>query len=222
MSEQERKVVIPGEIIVEGEYLPGENTEKKDNAIISTRYGLAEIIQGLVRVIPLSGVYSPRVGNIVIGTIKDITLKGWLVDINTPTIAFLNVSEFPRFVNKGSLESFLDIDDIAIFKVIGVNSKGIELTMKGRGLMKIEKGMVFEINYTRVPRVIGREGSMVSLIKQKTGCNITVGQNGLVWVSGEDIEKELKARKMIEYIAENSFISGLTDKVNELFGEKNE
>ena len=73
----DRKVVIPGEIIAEGEdLLPGEHTEKIDGKVISLRYGLAEEQNSLVKVIPLSGVYSPRRGNVVIGKIENITQHG--------------------------------------------------------------------------------------------------------------------------------------------------
>src|SRR3972149_10420181 len=82
MTENERKVVIPGEVIVSGtDYLPGEGTEKKGNDIIAHRYGLAEEVARLVKVIPLSGVYSPRRGNVVIGKISNITFNGWLIDL---------------------------------------------------------------------------------------------------------------------------------------------
>jgi len=58
---------------------------------------------------------------------------------------------------------------------------------------------------------------MVKLIKEKTGCNITVGQNGVIWIKGNKIKDELKAKKAILFIAEKSFIDGLTEEVNKLF-----
>jgi exosome complex component RRP4 len=89
--------------------------------------------------------------------------------------------------------------------------------MKFRGLGKIDQGLIIEINPNKVPRVIGKEGSMVSLIKDETGCTITVGQNGIIWIKGEKIENELLAKKAVLFISENSFVSGLTDKVKEWF-----
>jgi len=108
MAEKEnsgRKIVIPGEVIVSGEnYLPGEGTEKKDSSIIALRYGLAEETNRLVKVIPLSGVYHPRRGNVVIGKISNITFNGWLIDIGSPENAFLSVAEYPKFVHKNELD----------------------------------------------------------------------------------------------------------------------
>ena len=89
-----------------------------------------------------------------------------------------------------------------------------------RNLGKLEDGLIVEINSNRVPRVIGKEGSMISLIKNETGCRITVGQNGLIWIKGDKIEDELFAKRAILHVAEKSFISGLTEEVKKWFEEE--
>jgi exosome complex component RRP4 len=86
-----------------------------------------------------------------------------------------------------------------------------------RGLGKLDDGMIMEINSNRVPRVIGKEGSMISLIKNETGCRITVGQNGVIWLKGNKIEDELFAKRAILHVAKNSFISGLTEETQKWF-----
>ena len=210
----DRKVVIPGEIIVEGEeYLPGEGTEKRDNKIYSLKYGLAEDNNKLIKVIAISGIYEPRRGNIIIGKVENITFNGWVVDIGTSQNGFLSLMEVPRFVNKDSLEDVFEIGDIMVAKIEVINKRGIDLTIKGKGLGKVEQGILFDVNSNRVPRVIGKEGSMIKLIKDETGCNITVGQNGIILLEGEKIEDELIAKQAIEHIAERPFISGLTEEV---------
>ena len=134
----ERKVVIPGEVIVSGEdYLPGEGTEKRGQEIVAIRYGLAEESSSLVKVIALSGIYQPRRGNVVIGKVENITFNGWVVDINSPTGAFLPLAEVPRFVSKDEMSEVLDIGDMLVAKILGVNGRGIDLTIKMRGLGKI-------------------------------------------------------------------------------------
>jgi len=213
-----RKIVIPGEVIAKGEdKLPGEGTEKQSDEIVAMQYGLAEESKGLVRVIPLSGVYEPRRGNIVIGRVEDLTFNGWIVDINSPIGAFLSVAEVPRYVDKNDLAEVLDVGDMLVAKVWSVKKKGIDLSIKSRGLGKLEEGIIVKVNSKKVPRIIGKEGSMVSMIKNETNCNITIGQNGLIWIKGEKIEDELLAKKAILFVAERSFISGLTDKVKEWF-----
>src|SRR3990167_9933004 len=109
-EENSRKIVIPGEAIVEGnDYLPGEGTERRGDEIVALRYGLAEESNKLIRVIPLSGVYHPRRGNVVIGKVENITFNGWVVDIETPQAAFLPLSEFPKYIDKNELDDVLSI-----------------------------------------------------------------------------------------------------------------
>jgi len=215
-----RKIVVPGEIIVEGEdFLPGEGTKRKGDAVIAVRFGLAEEAGKVVRVIPIFGAFVPRRNNVVIGRISDLTYNGWLVDIDAAPNAFLPLEEVPRFINKNEMDQFLNIGEVVAAKIWSVKSKGVDLALKGKGLGKLEGGFIFRIIPSRVPRVIGREGSMINLVKEKTGCNITVGQNGWVWIKGSSADEEIRARKAVEFIADKVYVSGLTDKMEQWFQE---
>ena len=72
---------------------------------------------------------------------------------------------------------------------------------------------------SRVPRLIGRGGSMINLLKNETGCKIFVGQNGRVWLDGgvEDIALAVEA---IEMIDRGTMASGITDAVREFLNER--
>ncbi len=219
-SNKIRKVVIPGEVLFKGEdYLPGEWTKKKEDEIISTRYGLAEESNNLVRVIPLSGPYHPRRGNVVIGKVEVLTMNGWFIDIDTPENSFLSLSEVPQYVHKGELKNVLDRGDMVVAKISNIDKRGIDLTIKGRGLERVDEGIIVKINSNKVPRIIGKEGSMINVIKEETGCNITVGQNGLIWIKGESIEKEINAKKTIMHISENVSLHGLTEDVKSFINQ---
>ncbi|MBS3100436.1 KH domain-containing protein [Candidatus Pacearchaeota archaeon] len=215
-SKEERKVVVPGETIVSGaDYLPGEGAVREGEDIVAQKFGLIEHSGKLVKVIPLSGVFIPRRGNVVIGQVTDMTFNGWMTDINSPYQAFLPIMETPRFVNKNNLSEFLNIGELFSSKIKSVKAKGVDLTLEGRGFGRLEGGMIVFVNPNKVPRIIGREGSMIKLINDESNCKITVGQNGLVWIKGDNIEDELLAKKAILFTAEKSFIHGLTDKVKE-------
>ena len=54
---------------------------------------------------------------------------------------------------------------------------------------------------------------MISLIKGKTGCRISVGQNGVVWLEGENEDLAIEA---INLVSNESYIDGLTDRVSGL------
>ncbi len=220
IEEKERKVVVPGEVIGSGDLLPGEGTRKEDNKIIAQRYGLLDENNKIIRVIPLSGVFIPRRGNIIIGKIEDITFNGWLTDISAAHTSFLPVAEVPRYIDKHHLNEFLDIGDFFSAKILGVKQKGIDLSLDSRGLGKLDGGMIISVNPNKVPRIIGKNGSMIKLIKDETNTRITVGQNGFIWIKGDNIEDELLAKKAIIFISERSAISGLTDKVQEFLNKE--
>jgi len=218
-EKSKRMIVIPGEVIVSGkEYLPSDGTKKEGDEIIALRFGLAEISGRLVKVIPLSGVYQPRVGNTVIGRVIDINFNGWMIDINAPYSSFLSTKE-SNMRYKEDLEDYLDIGDLVVCKIFSVKRKSVDLTTRMKGLGKLKEGIIIAINSNKVPRVIGKEGSMINLIKQETKCNIIVGQNGIIWIKGENVEDEIKAKAAILFIAEKSFVEGLTESVSKFLKE---
>ena len=220
-TSKKREIVVPGEVIVTGDdYLPGEGARREGEDIIANRFGLSEISGRVIKVINISGAYSPRRNNVVVGRVVDITMRGWLVDIDAASSGFIPIDETPRFIQKSEMDQFLAIGDVAAAKIWSINSRGIDLALKGKGLGKLEGGFIFRIIPSRVPRVIGREGSMINLIKEKTECNVTVGQNGWVWIKGPSIENEIRARKAIEFVADKVYVGGLTEKMEEWF-EKN-
>jgi len=215
-----RKVVVPGEIIVSGEdFLPGEGCFRDGENILAGRFGLAEESGRVVKVIQVSGAFIPRRNNVIIGRVIDIISKGWLIEIDSASSAFMPIEESPRFIRKEEMDQYLSIGDVIAAKIWSVNQRGIDLTLKGKGLGKLEGGFIFRVIPSRVPRVIGREGSMINLIKEKTGCNVTVGQNGWVWIKGISIDSEVKARKAIEFIVNKVHIEGLTEKMEAWFEE---
>lgn len=220
-NETKRQIVIPGEVIVSGnDYLPGEGTEKTKEGIVAIKFGLAEESNNLVRVIPLSGVYIPRRGNVVIGQVEMLTPNGWVIKISSADSGFLPLAEVPRYVNKNDMEDVMNLGDMVVAKIWGMGRRGIDLSIKSKGLGKIDEGIIIEANPNKVPRIIGKEGSMIKIIKDNTGCNITVGQNGIIWIQGNSTENELRAKDAIGFISEKSFIHGLTEEVEKWFKEK--
>jgi exosome complex component RRP4 len=213
---EERKIVVPGETIISGEdFLPGDGTRREGDDIVSSKYGLADMSDRMVKVISLSGVYTPRRGNVIVGQVVNITFRGWVIDFDAHFNGFLPLTEVPRFINKGELRSYLDFGDVICAQIIGADDTSVDLSIKMRDFGKLEGGQLMSVNPNKVPRVIGKEGSMVNLIKNATKTSVDVGQNGIIWLNGNKIEDELKAKKIIEFICENSFITGLTEKVEE-------
>ncbi len=216
-----RKIVVPGETIVQGEnFLPGDGTRREGQNILANRYGLAETDNKLIRVIPLSGAYVPRRGNVVIGTVANVNFKGWLIDYGGSNEGFLNVAEVPRYVGKGELRDCFDFGDVIYASIWGTDGGNLDLSVKQRGFGRLDGGQLVKVNPHKVPRIIGKEGSMINLIIDATDCEVIVAHNGIVWLSSEKMENETNARKIIEFICENSTISGLTEKVEKFIKEE--
>lgn len=223
----ERKdIVIPGDLLAEGNYIAGENTFREDKRIYSSRIGLVEYEGQKVRVVALKAFYVPQVGDTVIGKIVDIGINSWIIDINAPYLAMLRASDVldrPFRPQKDDLTSIFDIGDVIIAKIASYDrTRNPMLTVREPGLGKIKKGQIVEITPTKIPRVIGRKGSMISMIKQKTGCHILLGQNGLILISGKNPKDEHLAIMAICKIEEESHTSGLTDRIAEMIEKEKE
>jgi exosome complex component RRP4 len=221
---KDKEIVSPGEVLASGmDFLPAGGTFREGNDIISSQVGIVNISGRLIKIIPLSGKYVPRRDDVVIGKIVDLWLGGWRVDIGWAYSANLSLKDASEdFIEKkADLSQYFNHGDIILTKITDVNStKIIDLSMKGQGLRKLIGGRIIEITPSKVPRVIGKQGSMINLIKEKTDCKIFVGQNGRVWIKGIDPKKELTAVEAIRKINEESSTEGLTDKIKEFLEAK--
>ena len=63
------------------------------------------------------------------------------------------------------------------------------------------------------------ENQAKHLIKEATNTKITVGQNGVVWISGESAD-EFKAYKAIMKIEKEAHIPGLTERIKKFLEQK--
>ena len=81
---QDRSMVTPGEVIAEGEFTIGTNVYREEKKIISQVIGLVTIKDNQISVVSLKGKYIPRVGDLVIGKVTDVSLSTWVVDIASP------------------------------------------------------------------------------------------------------------------------------------------
>ncbi len=220
---EEKSVVVPGEVIAEGmDHLPSEGTYRLDEKILSNKLGLLVIEGKVLKTIPLAGRYLPKTGDVILGKVIDILMSGWRMDINSAYSAVLPLQHASfNYIQKGAdLSKVFAIEDYVVTKIINVTSQNlVDISMKGPGLKKLNGGKIIRVNHTKVPRIIGKKGSMVSLIKDVTGCRIIVGQNGLIWVQGEPAQ-EVIAVRTIRKIEEEAHKSGLTEDIK-TFLDKN-
>lgn len=215
---EDKEMVIPGDVLADDEYHSGRGTFKEDGKICSSLVGLVAVRDKKISVIPLQSKYIPKRGDVVIGEITDIRFSMWNLDINSPYSGILPASDvFGK--EKRDLNRTFDVGDVLFLRVVDVDEvKKVKLGLKGRGLGKFRDGILIYITPTKVPRLIGKKGSMINMIKDETRCEVVVGQNGVVWVKGEPTMERV-AEKVINMIEEQAHTSGLTDRVRNMLFE---
>lgn len=216
LLKENRDFVVPGtEIVKSMDYVPGRNCFREGESIVAKRLGLVSIDGRVASVIPLSGIYSPRAGDMVIGRISDIQPSGWIIDVNASFDAYMPLSNVNEFIDtkKQRLDSYYAIGDIIYGKIAMVNGDSIHVSMQDPRARKLHEGRIIKISSTKVPRLIGKGGSMINLIKQGTNSRIRVGQNGYVCIEEGDVNLAIKAIQIIE---EKSHSEGLTEQISGL------
>jgi exosome complex component RRP4 len=212
---EDKDIVVPGDVLAENGYFAGRGTFKEKNKICSSLVGLVAIRERKISVIPLQSKYVPKRGDVVIGEITDIRFSMWNLDINSPYSGILPGSEVLG-KEKKDLNKIFEVGNVLFLRVVDVDEvKKVKLGLKGRGLGKLRGGILINITPTKVPRLIGKKGSMINMIKDETNCDILVGQNGVVWVKGE-LTMERVAERVINMIEEQAHTSGLTDRIREM------
>jgi exosome complex component RRP4 len=220
MQEIKRRYVIPGDIIVQGNFRPLMNVVKTDNSIIATRIGVAEAGREGIKVIPLSGVYIPRVNDVVIGKIVDHSSLSWEVDIQSCFSAHLPAQDvFGRDFSpaRDDMGRQLLIGDLITARITAFDrTRDPMLTIQDKDLGKIPRGEFLKISATRVPRLIGKRGSMIQTIEQATQTRVLIGQNGIIVVSGRNFEGLKLAVRAIRMVEEEAHMANLTQRVKVL------
>ncbi|VUT24567.1 MAG: Exosome complex component Rrp4 [Candidatus Methanolliviera sp. GoM_asphalt] len=213
------EVVIPGCFLGES-VTAGEGTFVEENRVYSMVYGLVKRDKKEVEVIPLSGKYLPKAGDLVIGKVIESTFSMWIMDINSPYEGLLRLSNYPKRIEKEDMQKEMRVGEMVITRIKEVEfPMRINLAMDDRKCAVIREGVVIEITHTKIPRVIGKGGSMINLIKKKIGCNIFIGQNGRIWLSGSDEKIELAAETILK-IEREAHANRLADRIDRFIRER--
>jgi exosome complex component RRP4 len=212
-SSSERILVLPGEELPGQGLRPGPGTYRVNGRIYASVLGLLSPKPPAIRVIPMSGRYIPKPHDTVVGTVTDVQGTFWLLDIGAPRWAPLHMTGTPWKIDYGETNQYLRVGDSVVVTVEAIENTGrIGVTMLGDGLGKLEGGMIVVLSPAKIPRVIGRGGSMIQTISRHTGAKIVVGQNGRIWVDGEP-DQLLRVRECLRLIEEEGHRSGLTERI---------
>ncbi|PVU69660.1 hypothetical protein DDW05_03360 [Candidatus Nanobsidianus stetteri] len=196
--------------------IPGDNLKKKDNNSYEREnnyYSKYILLVNEDKTTKLFGYYMPEVNDIVIGKVIDVLSNGWLVDINSPYIGKLSLKDIGMDPN-----DIYTYGDYILCQIVRMTkNKLIDLDIKKKE--KLNDGLILKVDPARIPRVIGKNSSMLNLIKQYLKIDIIIGKNGRIYLNG-DINEVSKAVDIIRFIINNSYKKGLTEKVKEILENK--
>ncbi len=193
-----KKIVVPGELVTEERKKLGSHVFVREGNIYSDSLGLVHTDSDFASVVPLEGKYIPKVGDIVIGVIVNEKFAVYGVDINSFYLSFILKKELREVLKPGSIVSA---------KVLKVN----ELNEVELGFPRLFfGGEILNISPVKVPRVIGRDGSMLAVLKQGTGCTMIVGRNGRIWAKGGNVDL---LRQALKKISSEAHMDNLTSRI---------
>jgi len=196
--------------------IPGDSLKKKDINSYEREnnyYSKYILLVNEDKTTRLFGYYMPEVNDIVIGKVIDVLSNGWIIDINSPYVGKLSLKD--TGVDPSDLYTYGDYILCQIVKM--TKNKLIDLEIKKKE--KLNDGLILKVDPARIPRLIGKNSSMLNLIKEDLKIDIIIGKNGRVYLNG-DINNVLKAVDIIRFVINNSYKRGLTEKVKEILENK--
>ena len=220
----ESQFVLPGDVIVTGDYRPEQNVILDGNRLMSTAVGFSEIKDNSVTVTPLTGLYTPKTDDLVIGKIVSHNALSWEVDINSYYSGILTAFDIfgkDYSPSRDDLSLKLNTGDIILARIANVNSRDPLITIIGENLGKIDSGELVKISPTKISRLIGKHSSRIQTIEASTNATITVGQNGLIILKCDDSTGLKKAIATIKMIGVTHSNANLEEKIQNILDEDN-
>jgi len=220
----QEQFVLPGDIIVTGDYQPEQNVILEGDRLMSTAIGFSEIKDDLVTVTPLTGLYTPKTDDLVVGKIVSHNALSWEVNINSYYPGILTAFDIfgkDYSASRDDLSLKLNTGDIILARIANVNSRDPLITITGENLGKIDSGELVKISPAKIPRLTEKNGSMIETIEGSTNATITVGQNGLIILKCDNSAGLKKAIASVKMIGMIQYEVNIEDKIQKILDENN-
>jgi exosome complex component RRP4 len=210
-------VVTPGDLLSDEKH-GGEGTYTEDKKIFSKYFGMLHVGDREMMVSPLTSVYEPHEGDDIVGQVIEVSSKYWVVDINAPYYTRLDARDLNFRAEINELDRYIQRGDYIYARVFRVytGNHAADISMRGTRYAKLPSNLIVRINPMKIPRLIGKEGAMINAIKTGSGCDVIIGQNGIVWIDGDEDKKPL-AIEAVELVQREYYNPNLAEKVRELF-----
>ena len=187
-----------------------QTTYVMNGKVYASQVGIATLRDNKVTVIAFKGAYKPQPGDRVVGIVTDVKPNGYEVMLGRHLTGNL------RIPNRREVKSLnLHVGDVIYVKIRESGLNGVTLDHLDK-LKKINEGILISIHPAKVPRLIGRRGSMINMIKKLTECELTVGRNGMIIVRGPNPAQEFAAISAIKLVETEAHSQGLTERVENL------
>ena len=214
-SVSSRRLVLPGDLL-ETKSKPGSGIFRSSGRVHASVLGFSSDQSGYVNVNAIAGRYSPKVGDKIVAICVETGPSVWRMEIGSAFNSTLHHSESGWKVPFGDTARFLTVGDAIWAQVFMVDAAGShQISLKKDDCRKLYSGTVIKIRPTNVPRVIGKQGSMITAIREKTHTRILIGQNGHIWIDGKGNDIAT-AQKAIETIDNEANSKGLTKQIEKL------
>ena len=214
-SEGSQKLVLPGDLL-KTKSKPGNGIFRNDGQIYSSVIGFSNDHSGYMNVNSIKGRYNPKVGDKIVAICKETGPSVWRMNVGASFNSTLHHSESGWKVPFGDTARFLEVGGAVWGEIFMVDAAGThQISLKKDDCRKLYSGTIISIEPTSVSRVIGKQGSMITTIREKTNTRIQIGQNGFIWIDGKG-EDIAMAQKAIETIDRETRSKGLTKKIEKL------
>jgi len=166
-SVSSRKLVLPGDLL-ETKSKPGSGIFRRDGRVHASVLGYSSEQSGYMNVNAIAGRYTPKVGDKIVAICVETGPSVWRMDIGASFNSTLHHSESGWKVPFGDTARFLTIGDAIWAEVFMVDAAGShQISLKKDDCRKLYSGTIVKIGPTNVPRVIGKQGSMITAIREK-------------------------------------------------------
>ncbi len=194
-----KDIVLPGEMVTETP-IRASHTYIEDGKTYSMVLGMYQ--KEPLSIVPLEGTWVPHIEDTVVGIVSSVKNSVYEVDLKFFGRSLIIGGKFERFSFK--------LGDIVEATIKDVEEKKTIILSYPRLL---SGGTLVSIKPAKIPRLIGRDNTMIRQISDSTGSTIVVGKNGIVWVNGGDVAL---ATEVILRIQDEAHVSGLTERIKKM------
>jgi exosome complex component RRP4 len=187
------RIVLPGEVVAETTVgiMCGSGVEARDDKVIANVRGFVTRIGQLLSVTPMTSIYSPNVGDIVVGRVSAVQQQRWKVQIGCSVLAnlrltaiFLPDDQLRRrtTADERNMRQYFDVGDLVCAEIQD-GGNPISLHTRQQHPRRLDNGLVIEVPSRLIKRV---PNHIATLDLESQSFQVIYGMNGSIWLGPAD------------------------------------